>query len=384
MTTKRDYYEILGVGKNATSEDIKKVYRKQALKYHPDRNPGDKSAEEKFKEVSEAYEVLSDPQKKSTYDQFGHAGLAGAGMGAGTGGFGGFGVDLEEALRMFMGEFGRGYGRSIFDNFFDEMDMGGARTRSRGADVRQDIQITLEEAALGIKKEIAVTINEPCKDCGAKGGTGQMNCVQCAGQGMTYTRQGFFSLSRTCSRCGGTGVIVKKTCPSCGGKGTIPQRKKISVKIPAGVETGSRLRVTGAGEAGPPGADSGDLYLVIHVAEHELFARQGDDVVTELPISFVIASLGGEVDVPTLDGKVHLKIPAGTQPGKIFRLRGKGISRLHGYGRGDQYVRVSVEVPTHLSSKEKQLLQQLAEAGGTRIFPQVEGFIRKAKKFLWK
>ena len=390
MTTKRDYYEILGIEKGIDTDAIKKAYRKLALKYHPDRNPGNKDAEEHFKEVSEAYEVLSDPQKRANYDQFGHAGLSGAGFGtagAGAGGFGGFGVDLEEALRMFMGEFGRGYGRSIFDDFFSDMGHGGARARSRGADLRRDLQISLQEAALGLKKEITVKINQTCKTCNGQGtapGTSRVTCAQCKGQGTSYSRQGFITFSNTCNKCGGSGTVVEKPCKTCGGQGTIPEKKNIVVKIPAGVETGSRLRIAGSGESGPPGSEPGDLYLVIHVAGHEIFSRQGDNLVAEIPVAFTTAALGGEEDIPTLDGRVKLKIPAGTQSGKIFRLRGKGIPRLHSHGKGDLYIRIIVEVPTNLSAKEKQLLKEFSEVSGNRIFPQVEGFLRKAKKVLWK
>lgn len=387
MTQKRDYYEVLGVNHSASSDEMKKAYRKLALKYHPDRNPGDKDAEEKFKEVTEAYEVLNDSQKRATYDQLGHAGLSGAGAGAGFGG--GFGVDLEEALRMFMGEFGRGFGGSIFDNFFGE-EMGG-RTRTqrrvRGADLRYDMKITLEEAASGCKKEITVTISELCDICkgdGAAPGSSRVKCSTCDGAGMVYSSQGFFTIQRTCNKCQGSGTIIKNSCKKCRGTGRIPNRKKISVKVPQGVETGSRLKINGAGEAPPPGGEPGDLYIIIYVLDHELFQRQGDDILCEMPISFIDASLGGGVDVPTLDGRVKLKIPSGTQSGKIFRIRGKGIARLHGYGRGDQYVRVIVEVPTRLSEEERKLLKKLSEAGKDRIFPQSYGFIQKAKKFFWK
>lgn len=382
MAQKRDYYEVLGVNRDASADEIKKAYRKLALKYHPDRNPGNKDAEDKFKEVTEAYEVLSDPQKRSTYDQFGHAGLAGAGVG---GGFGGFGVDLEEALRMFMGEFGRGSGGNIFDDFFSE-GMGTwtrTRRRIRGADLRYDMRVTLEEAALGCKNEINVNINELCDSCGGEGtapGTSKTRCPTCEGSGMAYSRQGFFAISRTCSKCQGAGMIVDTPCKKCHGKGRTPRRKKIVVKVPQGVETGSRLKVSGAGEPAPPGGEPGDLYIVIYVAEHELFQRQGDDILCEMPVSFVTAALGGEVEVPTLDGRVKLKIPSGTQSGKIFRLRGKGISRLHGYGRGDQYVRITVEVPTRLSEEERKLLRKLAEVGKGRIFPLSQGFIQKVKR----
>lgn len=383
MATKKDYYDLLGVSKGVSVEELKKAYRKLAIKYHPDKNPGDKQSEEKFKEVSEAYEVLADPQKRSMYDQYGHAGVSGAGAGGGGFGGGGFGVDLEEALRMFMGEFGRGFGSSSFGDFFGG-GFGGQRATLKGRDVRQEMEITLKEAAFGCKKELTVTVNERCSSCsgsGAAEGAGRDTCPQCRGNGTVYSKQGFFAVQRTCPKCDGAGSIIKKKCKSCNGSGSKPNRKKISVKVPAGVETGSRLRVSGAGEASPPGGESGDLYIILYVREHEFFARQGDDIICEVPISFVLAALGGEMSVPTLDGEVKLKIPAGTQPAKIFRLKGKGIPQLQGYARGDQYIRVIVEVPTKLKEEEKELLKKLAKIGGTRIFPQTGSFIEKVRKF---
>lgn len=391
MAEKRDYYEVLGVDRNASTEEIKKAYRKLALKYHPDRNPGDKSSEEKFKEIAEAYEVLSDPQKKAAYDQFGHAGV-GVGVGAGPG-FGGFGVDLEEALRMFMSEFGRGFGGGIFgDSFEEEMGWPGTRTRhpprrERGADLRYDMGITLEEAAFGTKKEITVTINETCKTCNGEGtalGTSRTTCPTCDGSGMVYSRQGLFMISRTCNKCQGTGSIVKTPCKTCRGAGTIPENKMIAVKVPDGVETGSRLRITGAGEPGPRGGQPGDLYIVIHVKEHPIFQRQGDDLLCEMPISFVTASLGDDVEVPILDGRIKLKIPPGTQSGKVFRVKGKGMPEVHGYGRGDLYIRVNVEIPTHLGGEERRLIEKLGEIGKERIFPITQAFIDKVRRLFSK
>lgn len=393
MAQKRDYYELLGVERNASSEEIKKAYRKLALKYHPDRNPGDKSSEEKFKEIAEAYEVLSDPQKKTTYDQFGHAGI-GAGVGAGPSGFGGFGVDLEEALRMFMGEFGRGFGGgNAFNDFFEEeMGWPGTKTRRnisrvRGSDLRYDMEISLEEAAFGIKKEITVTINETCKTCNGEGtapGTERTTCHTCDGSGMVYSRQGFFSISRTCSKCQGAGTIVKNPCKVCRGIGTVPENKRIAVKVPFGVETGSRLKITGAGEPGPKGGEPGDLYIILHVKEHPIFQRQGDDLLCEMPITFITASLGDDVEIPTLDGRIKLKIPTGTQSGKVFRVRGKGMPNLHGYGRGDLYIRVIVEVPSHLGGEERRIIEELDRTGKEHIFPTTQAFRDKIKRMFEK
>lgn len=386
MAEKRDYYELLGVARNASIDDIKKSYRKLALKYHPDRNPGDKSSEEKFKEVAEAYEVLSDPQKKSAYDQFGHAGV---GAGAGTAGFGGggFGVDLEEALRMFMGEFGRGSGNSVFGDFFEESagwQGGGRRHKVRGNDLRYDMEITLEEAAFGTKKEIQAVINETCKACNGEGGIGRSACSNCNGSGMAYSRQGIFTISRTCSKCHGTGAVVKTHCKTCRGAGTLPENKRISVKVPDGVETGSRLRITSAGDPGPKGGEPGDLYIIIHVKEHPLFKREGDDLLCEMPVSFITAATGDDVEVPTLDGRIKLRIPPGTQSGKIFKVKGKGMPDIHGYGRGDLYIRITAEVPAHLGTEERRLLEKLAETAKEQSFPMTHVFNEKVKKLFEK
>lgn len=377
---KRDYYETLEVGKEASTEDIKKAYRRLAMKYHPDKNPGDKGAEERFKEVSEAYEVLSDASKRQTYDQFGHAGLEGAG--AGFRGFHAF--DLDEALRTFSGVFGEG----IFDTFFG--DVFGRRTRTagaRGSDLRYDMTIKFEEAAFGTKKEVTIPKAESCGTCGgtgAKPGTTRTTCPQCGGRGQISSTQGFFSIRRTCGRCQGLGTVVSQPCPECAGAGRVRRRKTISVTIPAGVEEGTTLRITGEGEAGERGGPPGNLYVVIDVQPHPIFDRHGDAILCEVPITFTTAALGGEIEVPTLDGKARLKIPAGTPTGKIFRLKGKGIVNRRGYGRGDQHVRIIVETPQKLSRRQRQLLEELSASTGDREYPQRAAFVSRMNKLRGK
>lgn len=347
---KRDYYEVLGVSRNATSDEIKKAYRKLARKYHPDANPGDKDAEAKFKEISEAYVVLSDPEKRAGYDRFGHAGADGQGFG----GFEGF------------GDFG-GLG-DIFEMFFG----GGGRTRrrtgpERGQDIRTDMEISLEEAAFGLEREVKVPRVETCGTCGGSGaaaGSKPKTCLACAGTGQVQFTQstpfGRIVQSRTCDRCRGTGQVIEKPCPTCRGAGSVRKTRSIKVKVPPGVDNGSRLRLAGEGEAGTRGGPPGDLYVYIHVKQHKLFRREGDDLICEIPLSFVQAALGDEIDVPTLEGKEKLKIPEGTQPGTVFRIRGKGIPHLNGFGRGDQHVRIKVMIPGKLSEKQKELLREFA------------------------
>ena len=347
---KRDYYEVLGVSRNATSDEIKKAYRKLARKYHPDANPGDKDAEAKFKEISEAYVVLSDPEKRAGYDRFGHAGADGQGFG----GFEGF------------GDFG-GLG-DIFEMFFG----GGGRTRrrtgpERGQDIRTDMEISLEEAAFGLEREVKVPRVETCGTCGGSGaaaGSTPKTCLACAGTGQVQFTQstpfGRIVQSRTCDRCRGTGQVIEKPCPTCRGAGSVRKTRSIKVKVPPGVDNGSRLRLAGEGEAGTRGGPPGDLYVYIHVKQHKLFRREGDDLICEIPLSFVQAALGDEIDVPTLEGKEKLKIPEGTQPGTVFRIRGKGVPHLSGFGRGDQHVRIKVMIPGKLSEKQKELLREFA------------------------
>jgi molecular chaperone DnaJ len=360
--TKRDYYEVLGVDRGASVDEIKKVYRKLALKYHPDRNPGDKEAEERFKEATEAYEVLRDKEKRAQYDQFGHSGFAGAG----TGGFGGFsgGFDLSDALRAFMRDFG-GFGG--FDDIFGT-GTGGRRRGSvrRGNDLQVRLRLTLSEVATGVKKKIKVSKLIPCETCGgsgAKSGSSKMTCSSCNGTGeirqVSRSLFGQFVNITTCPTCGGEGSVVKDPCPACRGDGRIKGKKSIEVQIPAGVTTGNYITLEGQGDAGPKGGVPGDLIIVIEEQEDDLFERHGDDIVCDLPVSFTQLALGARVEIPTLDGKAALKIPPGTHSHKIFRLKGKGIPHLRSNRRGDQLVRLVAWTPQKLDAAEQQAFEEL-------------------------
>jgi molecular chaperone DnaJ len=361
--TKRDYYEVLGVNRQANAAELKTAYRKLALQYHPDRNPGDAVAEDRFKEASEAYEVLSDPEKRARYDRFGHAGNV----------FEGFGGFNPSSINDVLGE--------IFGDIF-----GGGRTRrggrNRGADLRYNLEVTFEEAAFG--SEVQVKIPKP-KRCEACEGTGSRDkqlrtCPSCGGAGELRYTQGFFSVSRPCTTCGGAGSMPTAPCPQCRGAGRIEAQSTLTVKIPPGVDTGTRVRLTGEGEPGEHGGPPGDLYVVVHVKDHPLFVREDTEVLCEMPISFIQAALGAQLDVPTLEGKVKLKIPGGTQSGKVFRLKGKGIPHLHGSGRGDQHVRVVVETPTHLTAEQKALLERFGELAGEQTHPQTKSFFDKVRE----
>jgi molecular chaperone DnaJ len=351
---KRDYYEVLGVPRSATDQDLKKAYRRLAHQYHPDKNQSDPEAEEKFKEAAEAYAVLSDANQRQRYDHFGHAGVSSSAAGAAWGapGFGG----IEDILGDLFG----------FGDVFGSAGRGGTRRSSgqRGADLRYDLEITLEQAAVGMTAQLRIPKLEACENCkgsGAASGTKPETCRTCQGAGQVRFQQGFFSVSRTCSTCRGTGQVINSPCEECRGAGRVEREKSIEVKIPAGVETGSRLRLQAEGQSGTFGGSPGDLYVVIHVAEHEQFERQGNNLYSSVPITFAQAALGAEVNVKTLDGEQSLKVPAGTQTGTVFRVRGQGMPVLGGRGKGDLFVSVSVITPKSLTREQRKLLEQLAK-----------------------
>ncbi|GAA4407719.1 molecular chaperone DnaJ [Quisquiliibacterium transsilvanicum] len=371
---KRDYYEVLGVAKNASDDELKKVYRKLAMKHHPDRNPDDKASEGKFKEVKEAYEVLSDPKKRELYDRFGHAGVdpnAAGGFGGGQGGPGGFSDVFGD---IFGDIFGAAAGAR-----------GGRSNVYRGADLRYSMEITLEQAAGGHTTEIRVPSWESCEVCegsGAKPGTKPKTCHTCGGQGQVRMQQGFFSIQQTCPTCHGSGKVVPDPCGTCDGVGRVRKTKTLEVKIPAGIDDGMRIRSGGNGEPGVNGGPPGDLYVEIHVKEHQVFQRDGDDLHCEIPISITTAALGGKVEVPTLAGRAEIELPEGTQSGKTFRLRGKGIKGVRSSYPGDLYVHVALETPVRLSDKQKKLLRELdASLQDPKHSPQTKGWMDRVKEF---
>ena len=359
----RDYYEILGVSKSATEQELKRAYRKLAMKYHPDRNPNDKTAEAKFKEASEAYEVLADPQKRTAYDQFGHAGVQGAGQG-------GFSSSHAGGFGDIFG--GQGGGRGSHSS-----------RGQRGSDLQYTVDITLEEAVHGVTKKIKVTTYIKCDDCHGDGGTGKENCSSGNGAGSVRMSQGFFSVEQTCPTCHGRGVKIKNPCRTCHGQGRKKDVKALSVKIPAGVDTGDRIRLSGEGEAGEQGGTHGDLYVQIRVKAHAIFERQDSDLYCEIPIDFVTACLGGEIDVPTIGGKVKLKVPHETQTGKMFRLRGKGVKAVRGGAVGDLMCKVVVETPVRLNTQQKSLLNEFAKSldANHNHAPKSKSWFNNVKEF---
>jgi molecular chaperone DnaJ len=382
MADKRDYYEVLGVSRDATPDDLKKAYRKLAVKYHPDKNPGDKAAEEKFKEVSEAYDVLNDADKRAAYDRYGHAAFAG-GMGGPAGGGGG---GFHNPFDIFNEVFGGGGGGGIFETFFGG---GGGRSRradgpQRGADLRYGLEITLEEAAHGAQREIDYERQVGCKTCrgsGSTSGSGKKPCRTCGGVGQVIMSRGIFQVQQACPDCHGSGEIVSDPCRDCRGTGMTKESARVRINIPAGIEDGSRLRSSGNGNAGTKNGPAGDLYVVIQVKQHEIFEREGDDLHCQMPLSFTSAALGGEIIVPTMGAKATVKVPAGTQNGTTFRLRGKGMKTLGSDHHGDLYVHVQIAVPTKLSAEQRAKLEDYAKSLGETTSPMEESFFEKAKKF---
>jgi molecular chaperone DnaJ len=372
--SKRDYYEVLGASKNASEAELKKAYRRAAQKYHPDRNPDDKESLEKFKECKEAWEVLSDSQKRAAYDQFGHAGVDPSMRGGGP------------------GAAGAGSFNDIFGDVFGDIFGGGRGGRGgqrvyRGSDLRYNLELSLEDAVAGTDVKIRIPTQVSCTDCGgsgAKKGSEPKTCTTCGGHGQVRMQQGFFSLQQTCPHCQGSGTVISDPCNTCHGKGRVQERKTLSVKVPAGVDSGDRIRLAGEGEAGESGGPAGDLYVQIQVKEHPIFRRDENNLHCEVPISFVTAALGGELEVPTLNGRVNLKIPAETQTGRMFRIRGKGVKPVRGGAVGDLLCRVSVETPVNLTRRQKELLQELSsemESGGRHHSPQASSWLDGVKKF---
>jgi molecular chaperone DnaJ len=376
---KRDYYEVLGIGRGASIDEIKKAYRKLAVQYHPDKNQGNKEAEEKFKEATEAYEILSDEKKRQAYDQFGFAGVDGA-----SGGGRGFG---SAAFHDFSDIFsGFGDFSDIFEGFFGggRRSAGGRHSEQRGSDLRYDAEIDFKDAVYGTKLEVEYHHNASCQTCGGSGaeaGSGRKTCQTCGGSGQVRRSSGFFSIASVCPHCRGEGFIIERPCKSCGGTGLVKKRQKIKVTIPAGIEHGRRITIQGQGDAGPNGGDAGDLFVVIHIRPHEYFERDGSDLHCVIPISITQAALGAELNIPNVMGqKIRLKIPAGTQEGKVFRLRGEGMPILNSHHRGDLYIHIVIKVPTKLSSRSRALLKEIADLEGDTADPQPVGIAEFRKK----
>jgi len=372
--SKRDYYEVLGVARDADENTIKRAYRKLAMKYHPDRNPDDSAAAENFREVTEAYEVLTDPDKRTRYDQYGHAGV-------------------DDQMQDFWGRGGaqdshafRDFGDMFGDVFGDMFGFGGGGGRSgRGADLRYNLSLTLEEAASGREVELKIPRHETCGGCqgsGARPGTNPVPCNTCGGHGQVQMQQGFFAVRRTCPTCHGSGTRIESPCVECGGSGRVKVTKKLKIKVPAGVYDGAQVRVSGEGESGQHGSPAGDLYVIISLKEHPIFEREGADLYCTMPVTFPQATLGSEVDAPTLEGKVKIKIPAGTEGGRVFRLRGHGVPDVRNGGqKGDLYVRVQIAVPKKMSSRQAQLLREFANETGDEVYPERSSFLGKVKDF---
>jgi molecular chaperone DnaJ len=373
--SKRDYYEVLGVSRNVSDDDLKKAYRKLAMKYHPDRNPDDTEAESKFKEAKEAYDVLSDAQKRAAYDQFGHAGVDPSAGAAGAGFGGGFGGGASFS--------------DIFGDVFGDIFGGGARGAGpqayRGADLRYNLELSLEDAVAGTEVRIRVPTTVTCETCGGSGarpGTSASTCSTCGGHGQVRMQQGFFSVQQTCPNCHGSGKVIDQPCADCHGAGRVRDTKTLSVKVPAGVDEGDQIRLAGEGEAGEQGAPAGDLYVRVRLKPHDIFRREEDDLYCEMPVAFVTAALGGELTVPTLGGRASIKIPAGTQSEKLFRLRGKGVRNVRSGHVGDLYCRVSVETPVNLTAEQKEMLELLDQSlkeGGSRHSPREQSWLDKIK-----
>lgn len=364
---KRDYYEILGVDRNVDKKDLKKAYRRVAMKYHPDRAPGDKAAEEKFKEASEAYEILSDDDKRSAYDRFGHDGVDPSRMGGGGFQSGGF----EDIFGDVFGDIFGGGG-------------GGRRRQRRGSDLQYNLELNLEQAVAGTETKIRIPTYVSCQPCdgsGAKPGTSKTTCSTCHGQGQVRMQQGFFSVQQTCPHCKGQGQTISDPCRDCGGQGRVKETRTLSVKVPAGVDTGDRIRLSGEGEAGPDGSPPGDLYVQVVVRDHAIFQRDGADLYCEIPLNFVAAALGGELEVPTLDGKLKLRIPAETQTGKLFRMRGKGVKPVRGGATGDLLCRVVIETPVRLTDRQKELLNEFQSSLGEKHSPKSKSWFDGVKTF---
>lgn len=373
MSSKRDYYEILEVERSVSEDGIKRSYRKLAVKFHPDKNPGDHEAEDRFKELGEAYDVLMDAQKRAAYDRYGHAAFQQGGMGGGG---------FHDPFDLFREVFGAGGGSGgIFDHFFGG-GAGDGSGRQRGSDLRYDMQITLEEAAFGAEKEIEIRKLDSCESCegsGAQKGSKAVTCPTCRGRGQVVASRGFFQVAQTCPQCHGTGQIIEKPCKSCHGEGRIEKTSRVKIKVPAGIDSESRLRSSGGGEAGLRSGPAGDLYVVIHIKEHDVFVRDGMDLRCEVPLPFTTAALGGEIRVPTLQGSVNLKIPAGTQSGAVFRVRGQGMPGLHSSARGDILTHAQVEVPTRLNHEQREALVKFSELCGEDNSPIHKGFYERLK-----